>query len=118
MIAAIVVASGLLVIGYLWWTKHPQMIDRGDGPGNKRTFWNLHSKLHIVGAAITALPVGLFDGFMTGFLVAFGLWFLVELAQRFPRDQLGGVIEWADVVWNAAGALGGAGTGWFVAWLL
>src|SRR5688572_7039388 len=100
---------GALIIGALWYKGHAAVIDRGDDPDNPpRELWNLHSKTHIAGAAITAFPAGLWDGPTNGFLVAFVLWALVEVAQKFPRDKQGGIIEWADLWWNAVGAFAGA----------
>lgn len=118
IITALVFAIGVSVIGLFWYTGHPSVIDRGDGPGNKRAIWNPHSKFHIYGAAITAFPAALFDGPYHGFFVSLLLWTLVEVAQKYPRDKQGGMIELADLWWDAVGALGGAWLGAFIGQVL
>lgn len=118
IVTLLTLVIGALVIAVLWYRENAAIIDRGDDPENPRKAWNLHSKFHIAGAAVTAFPAGLADGPMNGFIVAFVLWFLVEIAQRFPRDKQGGVIEWADVWWNAVGAFLGAWLGAFVSTLV
>lgn len=111
MIAVIILVLGLGAIGYLWKNEHPQIIDRGDGPGNKRAFWNPHSKLHLVGAGIVAFPGAVFNGFLAGLAVSLVLCTLVEIAQRFPHDKQGGYFEWADLWWDYVGAFLGAWLG-------
>lgn len=101
---------GAGVIAYLWYKGHPDLIDRGDAPGNERAFWNAHSKLHIGGAAATAFLPALADGFLAGLLLSVVLWTLVEVAQTYPRDKQGGFFEKADLVWDVVGAFIGA---WF-----
>lgn len=122
MIAGFIFLIGVAIIARLWWTGHPEIIDRGDTPGNPpRRFWNDHSKLHLFGAALIAVSVAILDaastdrdGFIAGALVSFGLWGLVEVAQKFPRDKQGGMVEWSDVWWNFVGAFAGAWLGGFV----
>lgn len=106
------VILGLGIIGYLWFTGHPYLIDTGDGPGNKRAFWNMHSASHITGAAVAAFFPAIAGGGWRGFYLGVGIALLfgiaIELGQRFPRKGGVGVIEWPDVFWDLVGGVGGA----------
>jgi hypothetical protein len=109
---------GLAVIARLWYTGHPEIIDRGDDPKNKRAFWNDHSKLHLFGSAIIAFVIALLDaavtdrdGFLAGLIVTFLLGLAVELAQKFPKDEQGGYLEPYDLWWDFIGAFVGAWLG-------
>ena len=120
VIAWVVTILGILF--YLWWTGHPHLIDRGDGPGNQRAWWNLHSSLHLAGGAIAAFFPAFakagWQGVLVGIAISLGAGILVELGQRFPRDKKGGVVEVADLLWDFLGALGGALIGGFLGYLV
>ena len=95
------------MIGALWWIGHPGLIDRGEG--QPRDLWDWHSPWHLGGAAVVACVAAKLAGRRAGVGVSFLLWTAVEVAQWLPRDGRGGYFEWADVLWNAVGAIAG---GW------
>ena len=107
--AALVV--GLALIGYLRHIGASPVLDRGEG--QPRDWADHHTKYHVGGAAAIAGGVALVDGALAGGAVSLALWTAVELAQGFPREGPG-YFEWPDMLWNVAGALGGAALGGLV----
>ena len=107
ILTAAMFGAGIAVVGLLWWIGHPGLIDRGEG--QPRDLWDWHSPWHLGGSAAIAFVAATVAGRRAGIAVSFFLWTALEIAQWLPRDRQGGYFEWADVLWNAVGAVGG---GW------
>lgn len=104
---------GTLILGYLWWIKHPYLIDTGDSPGNKRAAWNMHSLSHLVGGFLVSFFLSLISN--TPFQAAAEtMWFglLVEVGQAKPKGGGDGYFEAWDLAWDFLGAIAGATLGW------
>jgi hypothetical protein len=105
---------GTLTVVALWWLKHPEVIDTGDSPGNKRAFWNLHSKLHLGYSGVIAFVLTLITNQpLQSALVPNWLGLCVEVAQANPREGEG-MFEPADLFWNLLGSVAGAILAWFI----
>lgn len=105
--ALLVYVMGVLVVGGLWLSGHPAIIDRGPPPGEHYPRWDDHSWGHLGGAAGVALIFCLLTFSPPfAFWASFSLWLGVELAQLYPRDNQGGHWDWWDVLWDTLGAGG------------